>query len=151
MFTTKIYLNSFHLCFPNKLHSAVEKALQTRSFKIFATRTWQEITKRENSSSKKHNLSKIELFIPLKILNDFFTDTDIQIQFEKSLPTSEITKNPCSVQKKFHSKPLTNGQMTYKFKRQEHFDKNNLSHNRVHFSLKILQKTSDFHIFMEAR
>ena len=36
-------------------------------------------------------------------------------------------------------------------KRQEHFDKNNLSHNRVHFSLKILQKTSDFHIVMEAR
>ena len=36
-------------------------------------------------------------------------------------------------------------------RRQEHFDKNNLSHNRVHFSLKILQKTSDFHIFMEAR
>ena len=35
-------------------------------------------------------------------------------------------------------------------KRQKHFDKNNLSHNRVHFSLKILQKTSDFHIFMEA-
>ena len=75
MFTTKIYLISCHLCFPNKLNSAVEKALQTRSFKIFATRTWQEITKRENSSSKKHNLSKIELFIPLKILNDFFTDT----------------------------------------------------------------------------
>ena len=36
-------------------------------------------------------------------------------------------------------------------KRQEHFDKNNLSHNRVHFSLIILQKTSDFHIFMMAR
>ena len=35
-------------------------------------------------------------------------------------------------------------------KRQKHFDKNNLSHNRVHFSLKILQKTSDFQIFMEA-
>ena len=34
-----------------------------------------EITKRENASSKKHNLSKIELFIPLKILNYFFTDT----------------------------------------------------------------------------
>ena len=35
-------------------------------------------------------------------------------------------------------------------KRQKHFDKNILSHNRVHFSLKILQKTSDFHFFMEA-
>ena len=32
-------------------------------------------------------------------------------------------------------------------KRQKHFDKNNLSHNRVHFSINILQKTSDFQIF----
>ena len=47
----------------------------------------------------------------------FSQTQDIQIQFEKSLPTSEITKNPCYVQKKFHSKPLTNGQMTYKFKK----------------------------------
>ena len=112
----KYILNSCHLCFPSKLNSAVEKALQTRSFKIFATRTWQEITKRENSSSKKHNLSKIELFIPQGIMTQ-----DIQIQFQKSLPTSEITKNPCSVQKKFHSKPLTNGQMTYKFKKTRTF------------------------------
>ena len=76
MFTTKIYLNSCHLCYPN--NSEVKKALQTRSFKIFATTTRQcrsEITKRENSSSKKDNSSKIELFIPLKILNYFFTDT----------------------------------------------------------------------------
>ena len=58
MFTTKIHLNSCHLCFPNEPNSAVEKALQTRSFKIFATRTWQEITKQENSSSQKHNLSE---------------------------------------------------------------------------------------------
>ena len=85
MFTTKIYLNSCHLCFPN--NSAVKKALQTRSFKIFATRTRQEITKRENSSSKKHNLSKIELFIPLKILNYFFTDTGHPNSVRKSLPT----------------------------------------------------------------
>ena len=46
---------------------------------------------------------------------------------------------------------LTNGQMTYKFKKTKTFDKKNLSHDRVHFSLKILQKTSHFHIdFLEA-
>ena len=51
----------------------------------------------------------------------FSQTQDIQIQFEKSLPTSEITKNPCFVQNNFHSKPLTNGQMTYKFKKTKKF------------------------------
>ena len=39
--------------------AAVKKALQNRSFKIFATRTRQEITKRENSSSKSTIYQKL--------------------------------------------------------------------------------------------
>ena len=67
--------------------AAVKKALQNRSFKIFATRTRQEITKRENSSSKKHNLSKIELFIPLKILRH---DTGHEKSMTKTFPQQAI-------------------------------------------------------------
>ena len=62
--------------------------------------------------------------------------------------SKKVYDNPCSGENKFHSKPLAKWHTN--LKKQNRFDKNNLSHNRVHFSLKILQKTSDFHIFMEA-
>ena len=115
MFTTKIYLNSCHLRFPNNF--AVKKALQTRSFKIFATRTRQEITKRENSSSKKAQCIKNLIVHTAENIKLCFHRHRAFKFSSKKVYLREIIKNPCSGQKHFHSKPLTNGQMTYKFKK----------------------------------
>ena len=68
-------------------------------------RNCQEITKRENSSSEKHNLSKIELF-------NRFTDTGHSNSVRKKSTYVKSQKILVLDKKNFHSKPLTNGQMT---------------------------------------
>ena len=81
--------------------------------------------------------------------NYFFTDTGHSNSVRKKSTYLKSQKIHV-LDKKISTSHWQMAKWHTNLKRQKHFDKNNLSHNRAHFSLKILQKTSDFHIFMEA-